>query len=92
MPDLVEKAGRTEQMELFVAPEKNAQQSVETDKVVHMGMRDKDMGNPQNLARRKRSDVAEIKQDGTALEEKIHKYSRITKRPIYEDWMELRLH
>jgi hypothetical protein len=92
MPDLIEKAGGPEQMELLVASEKYPKQPIEADEVVHVGMGDKNMGNPQKLARRERGDVAEIEQEGASLEEKIDKDRRVPQRSVNKGRMEQWLH
>jgi len=92
MPDLIEKAGRAEQMEFFVTSEEYPQKPIEPDEVVHMGMGDEYMGNPQELSRRKGNDVTEVKEEGASLKEKIDKKRRISEWSVYKGWMELWLH
>ena len=79
-------------MDGLVPPQEDSEESVESYEVIHVGMGYKDMGDSQYLARRQRCNIAEIKEYGASIEEKIDKNRRISAGAIHKAWMKLWLH
>ena len=66
----------------MVAAKGNPQQVVEADKVIDVGMRDKNVGDLQQVSRRLRGKVTKIQQKRTTLPSKSHKYSGVPEDPV----------
>lgn len=69
--DLGDEAGPAEQHDAVLAPEQDAQQLVEADEVVDVGVTDEHMRHAQQLARRQHGDVAQIEQQRPAFVAKV---------------------
>jgi hypothetical protein len=92
MPDLIEKPWRAVQAELFLPAEEDAHKVIKPDEMVHVGMGDKDVRYPQNLARRQVRDFPQIEEEGPPLIEKIDENRGIAKRAVNEGRVKLWLH
>jgi hypothetical protein len=68
----------------LVAPEHEAQQMIETSKVIHVPVRDKDVADAQELARWQDRDVAEVEQQRPALELEVYTDARVPERIVDE--------
>ncbi len=84
MPDLIDEFRRTEQVDPLVTPQADPHQMVEADEVVHMGMGDEDMAQPQEFPRAQMGDLPQVEEDRPLLEEEIDKDSRIAEWAIDE--------
>ena len=82
MLDPVDEAGRAKHPEAPRPAEADAQQPVEPAEMVHVGMRDEDVADPQQLARRQRQQVAEIEQQGAPGEAKVKVEARVAERIV----------
>jgi hypothetical protein len=60
--------------------------------MVHVGMRHEDVARPQDLARGEGGDVAQVEQEGAALEQHVHEQGRVGERPVDEAGLENRTH
>ncbi len=76
----------------FSRPRKYAQQGVEAGEVIHVGVGDEGVGHLQQLARRQRRKIAEIEEQGPALEKEIHVDPGIPERIVDQAWVEEGLH
>jgi len=90
--DALDEARRPEQLERTGAAEADAQQPIEPDEMVHVGMRHEDVTRPQDLARWECGDVAQVEQESAALELHVHEQSGVGERPIDETGLENRTH
>ena len=82
MLDLVDEARRADEVERTAAVQAHAQQAVEAGKMIHVGVRDKHMADPQELAGGERRDIAEIEQDGAAAEAEIDEQAGVVERTV----------
>ena len=80
--DPVDEAGRAKQLEAQRPAEADAQQPVEPAEVVHVGVRDKDVADPQQLPRRQRVQVAKVEQQGAPAEAKVEIETRVAERIV----------
>jgi hypothetical protein len=60
---------------------------VKADKVVHMGMRDEDVANFQDLPRREGMKIAHIEKEGPFIKHELHIYSRVAEGIVDRLWM-----
>lgn len=72
MLDLRAEAGRAVQPQVARAAEVQAQEVIEADEVIHVGVRDEDVRQPQDPARAQRGQVAEIEEQRAPLEHELH--------------------
>ena len=92
MPDLVQETRGPEKVELFITAEEQSHQVVEPDEMVHVGMRHKDMTEPQELSRRHMGNFPQIEQYRPPLEKEIDIESRIGEGPVDKTGMKQRSH
>jgi hypothetical protein len=71
VPHLVDKTGRTIEMDFLLAAETDPYQLVEADEMVDVGMGDKHVAYPQKLAVREITEISQIEQESSARKEKI---------------------
>ena len=62
------EAGRAIQVHRRLTTDQHAQEGIETDEVVDMGMRHENMRDTQNSTRRQSREIAEIELDGPLFE------------------------
>src|SRR5262249_42088671 len=89
---LIDESSRTEQADLLLAPDVEAQQPVEADEVVDMRVRDEHLLEPQDLSCRQRRDVAEIDEDRALLEQRLDVERRIARAAVDQGGMQQRTH
>ncbi len=89
---VLDKPLRPKEAYAFFSSDQQSQQPIEADEVIDMGMRDKDMFDPLYLARRQRRDVAQVKQDRMALEQRLDIERRVSGSPIDQSGMQKRPH
>ena len=82
MGDLVDEAGRTNEVKGGGPVQADPQQAIEARKMIHVGVGHENMGEAQELARGQRRQLAEIEQQGAAAEAEIDEQPRIRKRII----------
>lgn len=87
---LVEKASGAVESDRLLSSDKHAEQPIEAEKVVEMGVRYEDLLDPQNPARRQCGDIAEIEEDGAPLEQRLDEHRRITETAVDEHGMKKR--
>ena len=92
MLDMVDKPIRPIEAYSCVPADQQSQQPVEADEVIDMGMRDADVSDPLHLARGQRRDVAQIEQDGAALEQSLDIECRVSGSPIDQTGIQKRPH
>jgi hypothetical protein len=84
---MIKKRRRAEEGQFFVASKANSQEMVKADKVVHMGMRDEDVANFQDLPRREGMKIAHIEKEGSFIKHELHIYSRVAEGIVDRLWM-----
>ena len=78
------KPGGPKELQSLVTGKENAHHPIEATEVVHVGMGNKDMADPKNLARRQKVQVAQVKEQCPLLKEEIDVESRVIERVIDE--------
>jgi hypothetical protein len=89
---LVDEPLRPVQRERSIPAEAGPQQAVETHEVVHVGVRHEHVAGAQQLARRDRRDVAQVEEQGAALEQDVDEQRRVAERPVDQARLEDRAH
>src|SRR5208283_5290225 len=72
MLDCVDEACRPIDPKALFSAEQSPQQVIKAGEVVHVSMRDEDVGDAQQFARRQTADVADVEEQRAALEDEIH--------------------
>lgn len=85
---VVDEAPWTVQVDLLLPPYEQSQQAIESDEVIHMRMRDKDVLEALNFARRERGDIAQVEQDRAPLEQRLDIERRVPGPPVDETRMQ----
>ena len=65
-----------------VAPKTNPQQVIKAGEMVHVGMRDEDVADPQKLAGRQARHVADVKQDRPPIELQVDEHPGVAEGPV----------
>jgi hypothetical protein len=89
---LFDEVGRSIKVECFLPACEHAQQSIETDEMIDMGMGDEDMLQTLDLSRRQIGKIAEVEEDGMFLEQRFDIEGRIAFAPIQQARMQERAH
>jgi len=92
VPDLLDEAGRSIERERARSSEAHAQEPVETEEVVHVGVRHENVAGAEQLARRECRDVSEVEEHGPPLEQHVHEQRRIAERSVDQSRLEDRAH
>jgi hypothetical protein len=90
--NLLNKATRPVELERLFPPNEHSQQAIESDEVVDMGVRHKDMLHPLKLAGRQVCKVAQVEKNGAPFEQCLDVQGRITGSPVHEAWVQKRPH
>lgn len=75
-----------------LAAETNAEQPVEAEEVIHVSVRNKDVAQAQDLARRQCPPIAEVKHQRAFLEQKVDVHARVFERTIDQHGVKERFH
>jgi len=81
---VLEKPRRAEEVQVLVPAQTQPEQMVKTDKVVHVGVRHKDVIDFQEFAGRKEIQIAEIEKDGLPAVLAFHVNPGISERIVNE--------
>ena len=90
--DAINETRWPEQLERTKAAEADAQQPIEPDEMVHVGVRHEDVTRAQHFARRQCVDVTQVEEQGAAIEQHVYVQGRVGERPIDETRLENRTH
>ena len=90
--DLRDEAGGSVEPDDFLTSDQNPKQPVEPDEVVDMRMRNEDVLEPLDPARRQIGQVAEVEEDRAPLEQGFDIERRIAGSPIDQEWVQKRPH
>jgi hypothetical protein len=89
------KTGRPEKMKLFFTAQRDPEQGVESDEMIHMGVSHKNVLDLEQFSRRKGVKIPKIKEDGFPLIQEGNEKTRIVKgrihEPCCEGWLGHRL-
>ena len=89
---LRDEAGRPEQVHRGRAADAHAQQPVEADEMVHVGVGDERMRDAQELSCRQSREIAQVEQEGAALEQEVDVESGVAEGAVDEGRLEDRTH
>ena len=89
---LGQKTGRAEEMEHLLPPEEYPQQAVKADEMVHMGVRDKHMGDFEEIPGLEPVEFPQVEQECPSFEPEGDIQSGIGKRVVYESRYEGSMH
>ena len=82
--DVRDEAWRSEEANRVTTTEDDPQKMIEANKVIDVGVRNKDIGNLQQIGRRLRRQITEIQQKGASFPPEPHKEAGIIEYPIEE--------
>ena len=82
--DALDHSGRAEQANRPLAAEGEAQEVVKAGPVVHVGVRDEDVGHPQELAGRQGGEIAGVDEEGAAAVHQIDEQGRVAEGAVHE--------
>ena len=89
---LFDEVCRPIKIECLLPPCEHAQQSIETDEMIDVGVRDKDMLQAVDLSRRQTGKVAEVEEHGMFFEHRFDVEGRIAVPPVQQAGMQERAH
>src|SRR5579872_6707967 len=92
MVHLREEATGTVERDRFRAADQEAEQPIEAEEVVEMGMRDEDLVDLEDAPRGQRRDIAEVEEDCPPLEQGLDEDRGIAETAIDEHGMDQRPH
>ena len=69
-------------MQRLAAAQKQPQQAVEADEMIHVGVADKDVADLQDVPRRQCRDLTQVEQKGSLLEQKGQEKAGVFKRRV----------
>jgi hypothetical protein len=87
-----EEARRSVHTEVSVSAQKNPEQGVKSNKMVHVGMGHKNMTHLEEVSRRKGTQITEIEKKGPPFKKKGDKQPGVRKRIMDESGEECRSH
>ena len=80
----IQDAGRPTQPQGLIPTQKHTQQSVESDEVIHMAVRDTHMAGPAQISGGEAVVMTEIEQNGPTFPAQLNIQSGVAKRPVYQ--------
>ena len=86
------KAGGADHCDFLLAADAKPQQRVEADEMVHVGMADEDVADPQQVAGAERRQVAEVEQDRPAPVQHLDEQRRIAEAAVDQARVEVGPH
>jgi hypothetical protein len=86
--DLLNEATRSIELERLFSPNEHSQQAIESDEVIDVGVRYKNMLHPLKLAGRQVCKVAQVEKNGAPFEQGFDVQGRITGSPVHEAWVQ----
>src|SRR5205807_6450570 len=88
----VDKTGRTVERDRLLPSDQQAEQAVEAEEMIEMGVRNKDLVDPQKPTRGQRRDITEIEEDGAPLEQRLDEDRRIAEAAVDQHGVKQRPH
>lgn len=89
---LFDEVRRSIKVECFLPAREHAQQSIETDEMIDMGVRDEDMLQTVDLSRRQIGKITKVEEDGMFFEHRFDVQGRIAFPPVQQTGMQERAH
>ena len=89
---LFDEVCRSIKVECFLPACEHSQQSIETDEMIDMGVRDEDMLQTMNFSRRQIGKIAEVEEDTMFFEQRFDIQGRIAFPPVQQAGMQERAH
>jgi len=84
----VDKTGRAEELQPLITGKENPHYAIEAAEMVHVGMGNKDMAEPEDFARRQKMQITQVKEDRPLLELEVDVESRVIKGAIHQTRVE----
>ena len=89
---LFDEVCRSIKIECLLPPCEHAQQSIETDEMIDMGVRDEDVLQTVDFSRRQTGKIAKVEEHGIFFEERFDIEGRIAFPPVQQAGMQERAH
>jgi len=90
--DMLDEPLRPIEPDCLLAPNHHPQQSIKTDEMIDMSMRDKDVLKPLDLSRRQVRNVTEVEQDRALFKQCLNVEGRVSGSPVDKSRVQKRPH